>query len=116
MILTALQDSNQVRRVRGGAVLIEQTSKRPTPVENATENNALRGVPLKWSMMATIWLDAGTTVRVLVPFLAQRQRLTIVTSGGWRCNWQNRARIYKVHTVILVGGRRYRWFVYDWHG
>ncbi|MCO5185509.1 MAG: substrate-binding domain-containing protein [Anaerolineae bacterium] len=107
--LTALQDSNQVRRVRGGAVLIEQTQQAtPPPVENATGKQRIaRRAAEMVNDGDAIWLDAGTTVRVLVPFLAQRQRLTIVTNG-LRVALQlaeQSTHLQGAHTVILVGGR-----------
>ncbi|MCO5206870.1 MAG: DeoR/GlpR family DNA-binding transcription regulator [Anaerolineae bacterium] len=77
--LTALQDSNQVRRVRGGAVHRTDPSD-PPPVENATGKQRIaRRAAEMVNDGDAIWLDVND--RCVKAFLAQRQRLTIVTNG-----------------------------------
>jgi ribose transport system substrate-binding protein len=102
--LTALQETNQVRRVRGGAVVVETSQPAPPdPIQNAAGKQRIaRRAAEMVNDGEAIWLDAGTTVRVLVPFLAERQQLTIVTNG-LRVALQLAEQ--SEHTVMLVGGR-----------
>jgi ribose transport system substrate-binding protein len=102
--LTALQESNQVRRVHGGAVLVEADQPaRPDPIQNAAGKQRIaRRAAEMVNDGEAIWLDAGTTVRTLVPFLTERQQLTIVTNGlHVALQLANQGK----HTVLLVGGR-----------
>ncbi|MEM7113086.1 MAG: substrate-binding domain-containing protein [Chloroflexota bacterium] len=108
--LNALQAENRVRRVRGGAVLVEEEKSETAvggngadPVANAA---AKKRIARRAAEMVrdgdAIWLDAGTTVQSLIPFLAERERLTVVTNG-LRIALQLAEQ--SEHTVLLIGGR-----------
>ncbi|MEM7800237.1 MAG: substrate-binding domain-containing protein [Chloroflexota bacterium] len=104
--LNALQSEGEIRRVRGGAIVTGQSQ----PSENghhtivhkeSKERIAKRAVEMVFDGDA-IWLDAGTTVQMMVPLLNQRLRLTIVTNGlrvALELAQQGN------HEVLLVGGR-----------
>lgn len=102
--LNALQEQGQIRRVRGGAVLIErETAQQPDEIENraAKLRMAQRAVEMIQDGDA-IWLDAGTTAQLMIPLLSQRRDLTVVTNG---------LRVALMlaeqgsHSVLLIGGR-----------
>lgn len=102
--LTALEEQQFLRRVRGGAVLTERATKtvRPSQVVNAAAKRRIA----RWAAEMVddgdaIWLDAGTTGQLMVPHLYDRS-LTVVTNGlrvALELAEQGK------HTVILVGGR-----------
>ena len=82
--LTALEEEQQVRRVRGGAVLVEPEAPLPglTQVANAEAKQRIA----RWAAEmvedgSTILLDASTTVQFMIPHLREHKRLTIVTNG-----------------------------------
>jgi ribose transport system substrate-binding protein len=99
-----LEEEQQVRRVRGGAVLIgsETAVTKSTPVANVTAKERIA----RWAAEMVddgdaIWLDAGTTGQLMVRHLQDRS-LTVVTNGllaALALAEQGK------HTVILVGGR-----------
>ncbi|MEZ4592423.1 MAG: substrate-binding domain-containing protein [Chloroflexota bacterium] len=102
--LTALEDEQQVRRVRGGAVLIEPEAPLPglTQVANAEAKQRIA----RWAAEmvedgSTILLDASTTVQFMIPHLREHKRLTIVTNGLETARQVARTTN---HTVVLVGG------------
>jgi DeoR/GlpR family transcriptional regulator of sugar metabolism len=85
--IAALERSGQVVSVQGGVRLAEWTS-RPTPRERASR--AALELPRKQAIAETasqliedgmvVFLDAGTTCQSVVPFLAARTDLTVVTN------------------------------------
>lgn len=102
--LTALEEEQQVRRVRGGAVLIEQEAVLPglTQVVNAEAKQRIA----RWAAEiveegSTILLDASTTVQFMIPYLREYKRLTIVTNG---LETARQVALNTNHTVVLVGG------------
>ena len=101
--LTTLEEQQQLRRVRGGAVLIEQESNaKPSQVANAAAKQRIA----RWAAELVddrdaIWLDAGTTGQLMVHHLQDRS-LTVVTNGlRVALDLAEQGK----HTVILVGGR-----------
>ncbi len=100
--LNALQDESKLRRVRGGAVLVSAENPLNTiPNQPAKQRLAQRAIEMVASGDA-IWLDAGTTVQMMVPLLVQRRDLTIVTNG-LRVALQLAEQTD--HRVLLIGGR-----------
>jgi DeoR/GlpR family transcriptional regulator of sugar metabolism len=85
--ITALEASGQVTSVHGGVRLAEWNSQEP-PRE--LEFRAQPGLPREKAIAElaaqsieddmVVFLDAGTTCQAVVPFLAARQHLTVVTN------------------------------------
>lgn len=102
--LSALQNEGKVARVRGGAVLIAQDlSEQPNMIMNEAgkKRMAMRAAEMVRDGDA-IWLDAGTSVQMMIPMLKNRSNLTIVTNGlrvALQLAEQDR------HQVLLIGGR-----------
>ena len=106
--LNALESEGQLRRVRGGAVLSRaadvghSASGNAPPVSHAEIKQRIA----RWAAETiedgdTIFLDASSTVRFMVPYLKDHNRLTIVTNGLETA----RAVAQETrHPVILVGG------------
>ncbi len=105
--LTTLEEEQKLQRVHGGAVLLEQPEEPfQTLAPAAVINGRIKQRIARWAADMvedgdTILLDASTTVRFMVPFLKERQRLTIVTNG-----LQTAHALAKDsnHTVVLAGG------------
>lgn len=102
--LTTLEEQQRLRRVRGGAVLldVESTVLEASQVINAVAKQRIA----RWASEmvedgATILLDASTTVQFMVPYLKEYKRLTIVTNGLETAKQLARTT---AHTVVLVGG------------
>ncbi len=105
--LLVLEKQRKVRRVRGGAVLLE--SEEPDLLLAAAEpklNMPAKRRIARWAAELvedgdSILFDASSTVQQMVPFLKERRNLTIITNGV------QTARLFKQHTehtVILMGG------------
>jgi DeoR/GlpR family transcriptional regulator of sugar metabolism len=85
--ITALEDHGQVTSVHGGVRLAEWNSQEPTL---EPEFRAQPELPRKHFIAElaaqsvedgmVVFLDAGTTCQSVVPYLAGRQHLTVVTS------------------------------------
>ena len=106
--LNALEAEGQLRRVRGGAVLnsaadVGQSANGSVPPVSHAE---IKQRIARWAAEIiedgdTIFLDASSTVRFMVPYLKDHNRLTIVTNGLETA----RAIAQETrHPVILVGG------------
>lgn len=105
--LQALSDTGQLTRVRGGAVLAEQTT--PNPLNFATRASSQEKAKTCIARLAaglvedgdSLILDASTTVYYLAGFLKSRQGLTVITNGieTARVLAQNAS-----NHVLLVGG------------
>ncbi|MFK7803382.1 MAG: substrate-binding domain-containing protein [Anaerolineae bacterium] len=102
--LSALQNDGKVTRVHGGAVLVAQNNLARSDGgrnELGKRRMAKRAVEMI-SNGDAIWLDAGTTAQALIPLLAQRRNLTVVTNG-LRVAVQLAEQ--ELHQVLLIGGR-----------
>jgi ribose transport system substrate-binding protein len=111
--LNALEEDQKLRRVLGGAVLVEPTLEDyPGSDRLAVQSMIVAdGGPKKrigrWAAETVhegdaIFLDASTTVQHMIPYLEQFHSLTIVTIG------LDTARMlshHHAHNVILIGGR-----------
>ncbi|MFW6097289.1 MAG: substrate-binding domain-containing protein [Chloroflexota bacterium] len=111
--LNALQDENKVKRVLGGAVLVEPSLQdypagdgqgEDGPPSARTEAKQRIG---RWAAETVqegdaIFMDASTTVQHMIPHLQQFQSLTIVTTGLDTARLLSRQT---AHSVILIGGR-----------
>jgi len=105
--LLALEKENAVRRVRGGAILLDEPALEEKVADSKAEDNQEGKQRIaRWASELVedgdaILLGAGSTVRQMVPFLAEKRDLTIVTNG------LDTARLLKQrteHPVILLGG------------
>lgn len=104
--LNALEEEQKLRRVRGGAILLEVPElaaiTRMRPLANAEANQRIaRWAAEKVVDGDAIFMDASMAVRCMVPFIKEYRNLTIVTNG------LDTARLLAAnpaHTVILVGG------------
>ena len=105
--LLALEKENAVRRVRGGAILLDEPALEEKVGDSKAEDNQEGKQRIaRWASELVedgdaILLGAGSTVRQMVPFLAEKRDLTIVTNG------LDTARLLKQrteHPVILLGG------------
>lgn len=103
--LTALENERKLQRVRGGAVVIERPEliigEAARVVNASTKQRIARWAAEMVEDGDAILMDASTTVGFMVPFLADRRRLTILTNG------LETARLLANnpnHKVILVGG------------
>lgn len=108
--LNALKDSGKLQRVRGGAVVInaQESSGAHDPVTpvDAVAYADLKQRIARWAAETveegdTIFLDASSTVRFMVPYLSECKRLTLVTNGLETARQLARETI---HPVVLVGG------------
>lgn len=108
--LNALEDSGKLQRVRGGAVVInaQESSGAHDPVTpvDAVAYADLKQRIARWAAETveegdTIFLDASSTVRFMVPYLSECKRLTLVTNGLETARQLARETI---HPVVLVGG------------
>ena len=110
--LNALQSEGKVKRVLGGAVLVEQPPQANQQLNGEeTETILVPYVAAKqriarWAADTiedgdTIFLDASSTVRFMVPHLHEYSRLTIVTNGLETARQIARGT---AHPVIQVGG------------
>ena len=102
--LEELQELEVVHRVHGGAVL--ETDLEP-PFETRQITHSLEKTQigqLAASMVSdgeVIFIDGGTTTEHIVPFLAERQNLTVVTSGLNICN--KLSDLPHIHTIVIGG-------------
>jgi ribose transport system substrate-binding protein len=103
--LSALESEDRIKRVRGGAILIEpQDLIGPLTVK--VPNISAKQRIARWAAEMVedgdaILLDASTTVRCMTPYLEKCRNLTIVTNG------LETARLLATqtsHTIILIGG------------
>jgi ribose transport system substrate-binding protein len=107
MFLTALEEENQIIRVRGGAV---PRSQRPPGGQQYEERARLNADAkeriARWAANMvedgdTIMLDASTTVLHMIDFLHTRRDLTIITNG---LETARRLSELRDCTVIVLGG------------
>lgn len=111
--LNALERQQKVKRVLGGAVLIERaladypgSDGQAVQSERSADAGAKQRIG-RWAAETVeegdaIFMDASTTVQHMIPYLEQFQSLTIVTTG------LDTARMlshHPSHVVILIGGR-----------
>jgi ribose transport system substrate-binding protein len=104
--LAVLEREQHLRRVRGGAVLLDPPP-RPPPVPPIAHPNgtAKKGIA-RWASDLiesgeTILLDASSTVLAMAPYLSAQQNLTIVTNGIEVAQYLARN---PSNTVVLIGG------------
>jgi DeoR/GlpR family transcriptional regulator of sugar metabolism len=107
--LNALEEAGKLVRVRGGAVLTstpDGNAPEPANPPDSVANADLKQRIARWAAETveegdTIFMDASSTVRFMVPYLRECKRLTIVTNG-----LETAARLAREtpHPVVMVGG------------
>lgn len=115
--LEQLEQQGLVRRIRGGAICNTGSSvETPVAVRKAQNNAAKKSIAREAAGLvrdnAVIFLDASTTVMELIPFLAPKTNLTIITNclqtatsiaERLRCTLICTGGIYHANTASLVG-------------
>lgn len=111
--LNALEEEQKVRRVLGGATLVESALEHypagdgPIAKSGQVPNAQAKQRIGRWAVETVeegdaIFMDASTTVQHMIPYLQQFQALTIVTTGLDTARLLSRPGS---HIVILIGGR-----------
>lgn len=111
--LNALEEEGKVKRVLGGAVLVEPALEDYPRIDGdavpagAVANAGAKKRIGRWAAETieegdAIFMDASTTVQHMIPYLQQFKSLTIVTTGLDTARMLSR---HPSHIVILVGGR-----------
>ncbi|TSB45245.1 DeoR/GlpR family DNA-binding transcription regulator [Alkalicoccobacillus porphyridii] len=83
--LTELEDAKKLKRIHGGATLLQKKSSEPTVAEKTLKNSQekLRIAEYAASFVEKgdcIFLDAGTTTIEMIPFLKDKH-VVVVTNG-----------------------------------
>ena len=100
--LNALQRQGRIRRNWGGAEVIEETNRKRDEVPNqASKARIAKRAAEMIEDGDAIWLDAGTTVQMMIPLLEAFEELTIITNGLKIA--QEMGEMSK-HRTILIGG------------
>jgi len=104
--LAKLEELGLLRRVRGGALPPGQDVNIPLPEDRETQHlEEKRRIAEAAAAMVTdgsiIMLDAGTTTKQMIPYLAERRNLTVLTRDLLIAN---RLTDYPQITTIFVGG------------
>lgn len=105
--LTAMEEEQQLVRVRGGARIKEDGQPLSTSfAKRARVNATVKRRIARWAANMvedgdSILLDASSTVYHMAPFLQQVNNLTIITNG---LEVARTLATNSNHTVILVGG------------
>ncbi len=104
--LNALEEEQKLRRVRGGAILLEVPESEANTNLQKTINLEAKQRIARWAAKNVangdaIFLDASSTVRCIIPFIKAYRNLTIVTNG---LETARKLTVNPAHTVILVGG------------
>ncbi len=86
--LTSLEKQNLIKRIHGGAVLEETAlSKNKIPFlireyEDSSAKNIIAKKAIEYvNDNDVIFLDASTSCYYLIPFLASKRKITVITSG-----------------------------------
>ena len=103
--LSTLEEEEKVRRVHGGAVLVEAAPINGGRPLSVPEDQATKWIG-RWAADLvedgdTILLDSSSLVFGLLPFFGERRRLTIVTNS---LDAAQTMAVAPTHTVILLGG------------
>lgn len=104
--LTELQEGGHVRRVHGGAVLENDAQVEPPfelrQISHRREKDQVgRAAAALVQDGEVVFIDGGTTTQFIVPYLANRRQLTVVTCG---LNIANALRKNEHIQTIVVGG------------
>lgn len=111
--LNALEEEGKVKRVLGGAVLVEpalaelpRSDGQAAPIGPVSNADAKKRIG-RWAAETVeegdaIFMDASTTVQHMIPYLQQFKSLTIVTTGLDTARMLSR---HPSHIVIVIGGR-----------
>ena len=102
--------SGIIKKVYGGIVLQEQSEVSPEPFSSRETRNtqAKKKIARIAASLVNdgdvIYIDSGTTTMHMIPYLADKKRLTIVTASVYVIN---AASNYKDFNIIATGGSLY---------
>ena len=108
--LLILEEQGQIKRVRGGAVLLGEAltnaSYETSTAEEAPGDFESKQRMARWAAElaedgTAIFLGAGTTIEQMIPYLADKRDLNIITNG---LETAIRLKQETDHTIILLGG------------
>ena len=108
--IAELKKSGFIKKVYGGIVLQEQSESSPEPFTSwETKNmqakkNIARIAASLVNNGDVIYIDSGTTTMHMLPYLAEKKHLTIVTASVYVIST---ACSYKDFNVIATGGSLY---------
>ncbi|WP_209123912.1 DeoR/GlpR family DNA-binding transcription regulator [Alkalihalobacillus sp. BA299] len=102
--LTDLEKANKLKRVHGGASLIQKRLIEPTLAEKTVKNSQEKIEIAKYAAQFiengdSIYLDAGTTVTEMIPFLKEKE-IVVVTNA---INNINSLMEYGIETHVIGG-------------
>lgn len=83
--LSHLEKNNKLKRVHGGASLLQQKREEPSVLEKSTKHAIEKNQIAKYAASLIqdgdcIFLDAGTTISQMLPYITAKD-LTVVTNG-----------------------------------
>lgn len=104
--LNEIEDLGLIRRVHGGALLVENPGEEPPALQRRVHNaEAKRRIGEAAAALvkdsSTIIITGGTTTEAMLPFLATRQGLTVITNA---INIAYALSRYPQITVVVLGG------------
>ena len=103
--LRQLEEENLIRRVHGGAVLVEDTDEIPILLRAAWQAEHKRRIGEAAAQLVedgdTILITGGTTTTAMVPFLSGKMNLTVVTNS---INCVQQLARYPDTKAIVLGG------------
>ncbi|MDR1832702.1 MAG: DeoR/GlpR family DNA-binding transcription regulator [Fusobacteriaceae bacterium] len=82
--LMLLEEKGKIRRVHGGAVLpdyIEEDILSRRNIFSAEKTKIAKTAAALVRDGSAVYLDAGTTTGAMIPFLAEKERLVVITNG-----------------------------------
>lgn len=103
--LKDLDDSGLVERVHGGVVLVDQSDESPVIQRATSQAEAKRRIGEAAAALvkdgSTIMITGGTTTEAMVPFLAVKSNLTVITNALNVAYYLSR---YPAVAVVVLGG------------
>lgn len=102
--LSYLEQKKKLKRIHGGASLLQQKREEPSMVEKSTKNPSEKELIAKYAASLVqdgdcIFVDAGTTTYQMIQYL-KAQNLTVVTNGF---NHLESLLEKGIHTYLLGG-------------
>ena len=105
--LAAMEKSGLLRRYHGGALAIDENFEQPIVVRSHARDQEKKQLAQRAAQYLTddshIFLDSSSTTSYLIPYIAQKHRVTVVTNSVRTLLLLARSHI----PAILMGGRYY---------
>jgi DeoR/GlpR family transcriptional regulator of sugar metabolism len=103
--LTKMEAEGLIYRVHGGAMTLESYGEPAVLQRKTTQAESKRRIGEKAAEFVqdgeTIFLSGGTTTEMMIPFLAQKKELTVITNG---INLVEQLACFPQIGVIVTGG------------